>query len=185
MRGSGGFLAERLKEPLSLRIIPAIKGRQCVLDSFSNVLPSVLRKKTLSGCIILVNEGCRRLPERINRGRVERGTATEPPPHGLCRSSRPGSFSPPQQKAQRAAQLPPSLAFVLGAGSEGACPDAASAAAGGGFVSDPCGLATDDPRVNLALSARFPGRERSSLNSTRRPSVECLRRCFVNSQLRA
>ena len=72
MRGSGGFLAERLKKPLSLRIIPAIKGRQCVLDSFSNVLPSVRRKKTLSGRIILVIQGCRRLRERINRGRVER-----------------------------------------------------------------------------------------------------------------
>src|SRR6202020_1104251 len=72
MRGSGGFLAERLKKPLSLRIIPAIKGRQCVLDSFSNVLPSVRRKKTLSGRIVLVIQGCRRLPERINRGRVER-----------------------------------------------------------------------------------------------------------------
>ena len=72
MRGSGGFLAERLKKPLSLRIIPAIKGRQCVLDSFSNVLPSVRRKKTLSGRIILVIQGCRRLRERIDRGRVER-----------------------------------------------------------------------------------------------------------------
>ena len=66
------FLAERLKKRLSLRIILAIKGRQCVLDSFGDVIPSDRRKKTLSSRIIPVIQGRRRLPERINRCRVER-----------------------------------------------------------------------------------------------------------------
>src|SRR4029077_2113507 len=68
----GAFLAERLKKPLSGRIILAIEGRQCVLDSFSDVFSSDRRKKPLSGRIIPVIEGGRCLPERINRCPVER-----------------------------------------------------------------------------------------------------------------
>ena len=68
----GAFLAERLKKRLSLRKILAIEGRQCDLDGFGNVLPSNRCKKTLSSRIIPVIEGRRRLPERINRCRVER-----------------------------------------------------------------------------------------------------------------
>ena len=72
MRGGGAFLAERLKKPLSRRIILAIEGRQCVLDGFSDVFPSDRCKKPLSGRIIPVIEGCQCLPERINRRPVER-----------------------------------------------------------------------------------------------------------------
>ena len=121
MRGSGGFLAERLKKPLSLRIIPAIKGRQCVLDSFSNVLPSVRRKKTLSGRIILVIQGCRRLPERINRGRVEgrdRDRATNVT--GSAGLPSRGVFLRVNRRLNELRNYRLRLAFIPGAGSEGA-----------------------------------------------------------------
>ena len=66
------FWPSASKSSLSRRIILAIEGRQCVLDSFSDVFPSDCRKKPLSGRIIPVIEGCQCLPKRINRCPVER-----------------------------------------------------------------------------------------------------------------
>ena len=54
---SAAFQAERLKKPLSRRIIFAIEGRQCVLDSFSGCFAAERLKKPLSRRIIPAFEG--------------------------------------------------------------------------------------------------------------------------------
>ena len=121
LRGRGAFLAERLKKPLSRRIILAIEGRQCVLDSFSNVFSSDRRKKPLSGRIIPVIEGCRCLPERINRcpvelysdGRVTNFMVSA----GLPRR---GVFLRLNRRLSELRNYRLRLAFIPGAGSEGA-----------------------------------------------------------------
>ena len=65
-------------------------------DGLGDVLPSDRLKKTLSGRIIFVVEGCRRLPERINRCPVNGATTTGSRQfHDFCRSSRQRSFFPP------------------------------------------------------------------------------------------
>ena len=121
LRGRGAFLAERLKKPLSLRKIPAIEGRQCVLDGFRNVLPSDRCKKTLSSRIIPVIEGRRRLSERINRCRVERRDRDRATNFTVS-AGLPGRgvFVGLNRRLSELPNYRLRLAFVPGAGSEGA-----------------------------------------------------------------
>ena len=122
LRGSGAFLAERLKKPLSRRIILAIEGRQCVLDSFSNVFPSDRRKKPLSGRIIPVIEGCQCLPERINRCPVERRDRDRRVTNFMVSASLPGRgvFLRLNRRLSELRNYRLRVAFIPGADSEGA-----------------------------------------------------------------
>jgi hypothetical protein len=65
-------VAERLKKPLSRRIVPAIEGRKCVLNGFSGVSPAEGLKKPLSHRIIPAIERRQCLPERKNFLRLSR-----------------------------------------------------------------------------------------------------------------
>ena len=67
LRGGGGLLAERLKKPLSRRIILAIERRQCVPDGFGGVFPADRLEKPLSHRIIPAVEGRQCVLERIDR----------------------------------------------------------------------------------------------------------------------
>ena len=120
MRGSGALLAERLKKPLSRRIILAIKGRQCVLDSFSDVFPSDRCKKPLSGRIIPVIEGCQCLPERINRRPVERRDRDQRVTNFMVSAGLPGRgvFFRLNRSLSELRNYRLRLAFIAGAGSE-------------------------------------------------------------------
>ena len=106
---------------MSLRIIPAIEGRQCVLDRFSDLLPSARCKKTLSGRIIPVIQGCRRLPERINRRRVERRDRDRAT-HFTVPAGLPGRgvFLRLNRRLDKLRNYRLRLAFIPGAGGEGA-----------------------------------------------------------------
>ena len=160
MRGSGGFLAERLKKPLSLRIIPAIKGRQCVLDSFSNVLPSVRRKKTLSGRIIPVIKGCRRLPERIDRCPIERRDRDRAT-NFMVSADLPGRgvFLRLNRRLNELRNYRLRLALVPGAGSEGTlCRRRVRGSRRSRRLRSQ--RSCDRCLANWALSAGFPGRGR-------------------------
>ena len=120
LRGGGAFLAERLKKPLSRRIILAIEGRQCVLDSFSDVFPSDRRKQPPSGRIIPVVEGRQRLPERISRCPVERRDRDRRVANFMISAGLPGRgvFLRLNRRLSELRNYRLRLAFIPGAGSE-------------------------------------------------------------------
>ena len=90
LRRSGIFPAERLKKPLSSRIILAIEGRPCVLDSGRGVFPAARLKKPLSGRIILAIEGCQCVRQRINRRRGGRRDRDRRVANLIVSADRPG-----------------------------------------------------------------------------------------------
>jgi hypothetical protein len=161
MRCSGAFLAERLKKPLSRRIVLAIEGRQCVLDSLSDVFPSDRRKKPLSGRIIPVIEGCQCLPKRINRCPVEQRDRDRRVTNFMISAGLPGrgGFLRLNRRLSDLRNYRLRLAFIPRAGSEGAL---SRRRVRGSRRSRRLRSQRSCDRclANLASSAGFPGRGR-------------------------